>query len=392
MQPEYKAFMGKLCISIVVILPFFGGNGAKSPQELWEIHLADESDIQGFERPQNRTWLQQQGVVFFSPARLAIYQVNRRRKPAPLSRRSASGGSGNFVLLARILEANTGREIKRLQFVTTADFSNMLPTHDGKFIVRAGNIVGLFSADFDLLLSRELPVEKHAQMDYWQVGVTPSGRELALVHQQRFLDPRALKDGAQTAKGQSQADVEMMDADTFRTITKLHLPYYLPLWSAQEDFLLTTAPNQPLEDTEFGTMDLEGHWSVLRSPWTGNRVRCSYKIDLLPHDLMAGYGCGLLVVFRRSGEKLLTVSGNPSEIFASVAGAEHFVAIETDRPTSSLYELGPMQPSQIQVYDLNSGERTLSVKLTKPMLSYALSTEGLLATVEGDVLRMYRPN
>jgi len=383
--------MRKVTLVLIAILPFLGATGAKAPQAVWEAHLTGEGGIFGFERPQIRTWMQEQGVVFLSPTRLAIYQVNRKLAVAPLSRRKASGGGGNFFLLARVLDAATGHEIKHLEFVTTADFSSILPTHDGKFIVRAGDIMELFSADFEPLLPWSLPPEKHAQLDYWQVDVTPSGQEVALVHQQRFLDPMPLQVGAQTSRAGSQSDVEILNADTFQTVRKLHLDFYLPAWSAHERFLLTTAPNRPLEDTEFGTLDFEGHWKVLSPTWAGRREPCAYKIDLLEHDLMAGYGCGLLVVFAESAEKRLSVSARLDENFTSVAGADHYLAVETDKAVASLYAPPYMQPAQIQVYDLNSGERILSVKLRSSAVRYAVSTQGVLAVVDGDRLSVYKP-
>jgi len=381
--------MRKVTLLLIAILPFLGATGARSPQPVWEARLTGEGDIFGFARPQTRTWMQEQGVVFLSPTRLAIYQVNRKPAPAPLSRRKLSGGSGNFFLLARVLDADTGQEIKRLEFVTTADFSGILPTHDGKFIVRAGDIMELFSADLEPLMSWNLPLEKRAQIDYWQVGVTPSGAQVALVHQQRFLDPVTLQGGGQSSKAQSQADVEILDADTFESVRKLHLPFYLPAWSAHERFLLTSAPNRPLEDTEFGTLDFEGQWKALSAPWPEHREPCAYKIDLLEHELMAAYGCGILVVSTESGQKrVLTLSAGAGENFASVAGADHYLAVEMEKPLS---EMVYQQPSQVQVYDLNSGQRILSVKLRNSAVRYAVSTQGVLAVVEGDMLRVYKP-
>lgn len=374
-------------------LAFLGANGAKMPQPLWQVRLNGEGGILSFERPASRIWLAQEGVAFVSARRLVIYQVNHTAERAPLSARMASGGAGNFVLVLRFIEAETGREIKRMDFVTSAtEFSGVLPTHDGKFIVRVGDIVGLFSPDFDLLLSRRLPLEKHAQTDNWEVGVTPSGREVAFVHQERFVDPSAATGGSQNPTAGSKADVEIADADTFKTITQMHLPFYLPAWSLDEHFLLSTQPNRPLEDTEFGTLDFEGHWSGLRPSWA-EKHPCQYAMDLLPHDLMAGYGCGLLVVFPESSEPLLRISES-SEAFASVAGADHYLAIETVDATPGLYGLSKfpfLEPSQIMVYDLNSRRRILAVKIKSSVVKYAISSDGVLAVVDGDVLRVYRP-
>jgi hypothetical protein len=85
------------------------------------------------------------------------------------------------------------------------------------------------------------------------------------------------------------------------------------------------------------------------------------------------------------------VSASLDENFASVAGADHYLAVETDKAVASLYAPPYMQPAQIQVYDLNSGERTLSVKLRSSAVRYAVSTQGVLAVVDGDRLSVYKP-
>ena len=193
----------RLFIAAMALL-FVQSGSARSAHELWKFKLTGEDGIQRFDRPRDLMWLAQQGIVFLSPERLLIYQVNRRREPAPLTARTASGGGGNFVLVARVFDVKTGVEIKRLQFVTSADFSSIAPTHDGKFIVRAGGLMALYYADFHPLVVRKLLQGTDAMLDYWQISVTPSGKQVALVHQHRFGE---LKGARGFVPGKSEADV-----------------------------------------------------------------------------------------------------------------------------------------------------------------------------------------
>lgn len=76
-----------------------------------------------------------------------------------------------------------------------------------------------------------------------------------------------------------------------------------------------------------------------------------------------------------------------SESFGPVVGADHYFAVEFLK----LQGLQHLRPTRIQVYDLKSGELTIPVRLENDSVSYALSPEGLLAVVDGDVLKLYQP-
>jgi hypothetical protein len=384
--------MRTMYAAIVAVLLAGSASRAKLPHEIWNIKLTGEGGVLTFERPRDRIWTRQQGVLFLTPERLAIYQVNRTLRLAPLRGRSSSGGGGNFFLLVRIFDTHTGQEIRRMQLLTTAEYSSIAATHDGRFMVRTGNLVSLFSRNFDLLLSRELPLMKEAEIEYWQVGVTSSGDQIALVHQQRFMDLGAVQAGGLPLETKSEADVEMLDADTFQTIRKLHLPHYLPTWSATDRSLLTLPPPSLLTRPEFGLMDFEGRWAAVRLPKMQAYHDCSPNMDLLQHDLMAARGCGGLVVFSDSGEQVLTLPERQTEQFESVAGADHYLAIETAEFVQAINGLPGMQPSEIQVYDLESRENTMSVKAKTPSVAYAVSTEGVLAVVDGNGLKVYQPH
>lgn len=383
--------MRTMCIAIMAVLLVGSPSKARLPHEIWSLKLTGEGGILTFERPRDRIWTRQQGVVFLTPERLAIYQVNRTLKLAPLRERSASGGGGNFFLLVRIFDTHTGQEIKRMQLLTTAEYSSVVPTHDGRFIVRTGNLFSLFSRNFDLLLSRDLPLAKEAEIEYWQVGVTSSGDQIALVHQQRFMDLGAVQAGGLPLETRSEADVEMLDADTFQTIRRLHLPHYLPTWSATDRSLLTLNPPSPLIHSEFGFMDFEGQWTAVRLPKMQAYHDCAPNLDLLQHDLIAARGCGGLVVFSDAGEQVLTLPEHQTERFESVASADHYLATETAEFAPSINWRPGMQPSEIQVYDLESRANTMSVKPKTSSVAYAVSTEGILAVVDGDVLKVYQP-
>src|SRR5882757_2115865 len=107
-----------LCCPVPVI--------AQSAQPKWRVDLRERYEFQAFDRTVNFRWTLHQGVLFLSPDRLLVYQVNRSRGPAKLSARDASGGSGNFNLEIKVLNAQDGTEIKSLQLTTNAEFSKVI--------------------------------------------------------------------------------------------------------------------------------------------------------------------------------------------------------------------------------------------------------------------------
>ena len=152
---------------------------AQSAQPKWKVDLTQRYGFQAFDRTINFRWTLHQGLLFISPERLLVYQVNRSRAATKLQARDASGGSGNFILEIKVLDAQDGSEIKSLQLPTNAEFSKVLATRDGKFIVRTGDILYLYSADFTRLASHPLPLKRQVQEEGWQIGVSPSGDEVA---------------------------------------------------------------------------------------------------------------------------------------------------------------------------------------------------------------------
>ena len=96
----------------------------------------------------------------FRPKDFLCIRSTVRAQQTRLAPRDASGGSGNFILEIKILNAADGSEIKSLQLPTNAEFSKVIATRDGKFIVRTGDILYLYSADFTRLASHALPLKR----------------------------------------------------------------------------------------------------------------------------------------------------------------------------------------------------------------------------------------
>ncbi|SRR6266700_1082662 len=359
----------------------------------WQINLKDKYGFESFDRTFISTWSRQQDVVFISPEKVLVYQVSRSREMARLATRDASGGGGNFTLTATILDVHDGREIKQLHFPTNPEFSKIMATHNGKFIVRTGDVLYLYSADFERLASRNLPMKRKVIEEAWQIGVTPSGGEVALVHQQVFhrnqLTVESVVDSA-------DADVEVLNADTLQTTKTFSLVWFLHAWTAGENFLVTSAPQPSPNSGTFGLLNFEGKWSPLKPDWYSDKNPCSYQMEALDHQLFVAYGCGNLSVFPQNGEKVFSFKTGSKELVGAVTGSGDRMAVLFERrvmmtPTSGNVPIFANQPLRIDIFELKTKSRELTAVLHGDRIYYALSELGALAVVDGAVLEVFPP-
>lgn len=366
---------------------------AESAQPKWTVDLRQRYEFQAFDRTINFRWTLHQGVIFISPERVLVYQVNRSRGPAKLAARDASGGSGNFILEIRVLNALDGSEVKSLELPTNAEFSKVIATRDGRFIVRTGDILYLYSSDFARLASHALPLKRVTQEEGWQIGVSPSGDEVELVHQQIFK--RDALSAASTVQ-KAQADVEVLSADNLAMIKSFSMPVFLAAWYAADHSLLSSSPTTWAPAATFGLLAFDGQWSPLMPDWSSAEHPCAYQAVALEHQLFAAFGCGNLSVFPRTGEKLFSLKTGTKEFVGSVLGGGDYLAIQWERhfvqhDTSANIPIAMAQPLRLDLYGLRSSHPLLSVGLHHGNIYYAVSENGALAVVDGTSLEFFSP-
>ena len=162
-----------------------------------------------------------------------------------------------------MFNAKDGSEIKSLDLPTNADFSKIMPTHDGRFIVRTGDIsFTLYSANFEKVASRssavkEAPVRGRGLAD-WRIAFR---RRSCRGPSAGFSSQRALS--ATSAIEKAASDVEVLNADTLQLARSFTVPSIWEYWSAANHFLLTSTP-QPSASAPpglFGALNIDGTWS-----------------------------------------------------------------------------------------------------------------------------------
>jgi hypothetical protein len=372
---------------LAFVLLWQSHGSAQGLQEAWKANLQEQYQYQNFDRDIVRNWVSQQGVVFLTPQEIAVYQVSKRPSSAQLGARDTSGGAGNFFLDVKILDAQDGRLIKALHLPTSATFSKVAPTHDGRFIVRTGEVLYLYSLDFQQLASRDLPLKRLAPLEEWEVNVSHSGQHVVLAHQKLFLHEQSAVEGDMDA-GQSSVDIEILDADSLRTVKTFSVSNYMSHWSVGDNFLVGIHPTASSRFEEFGRMDFNGQWTSLNSLWKVPRNSCSYQMDALEHQFVAVYGCNRLFVLSPAGEKIFSAKTGSNESFVSVTNADSYLAAESDRPEVRFGNT-VAKPVRIELYDLDRKAVLKWVSVEGATVYYDVSKKGDLAVVDGTELKLY---
>jgi hypothetical protein len=364
---------------------------AQTPEPVWKINITEKYGFQAFDRTINFRWTLHQGVLFISPERVLVYQVNRLRTPVKLSERDASGGSGNFILQIRVLDAKDGSEVKSFDLPTNADFSKIMPTHDGKFIVRTGDILYLYSANFERLASRLLPLKRQVQEEAWEIGVSPSGRKVALVHQQIF---RRNPVSATSAIEKASSDIEILNADTLQLIEGFSVPSVWDYWNESDQLLLASTP-QPSASAAglFGEFTVDGVWSPLLPSWYSPKQACSYHMEALQHDLFAAFGCGHFSVFPRAGPDVFLMKNKSDDFVSTLMQAGEYYAVEIDHRTI-LWTAGNVpvaraQPLFVDLYDLKGTVALMSIPVHTSNIYFAVSAQGSMIVGDGTSLAFF---
>jgi len=357
---------------------------AGNPRPVWTIDL-EKHDFRTFQTQINLTWSKQQNVVFLASGRLIIYQVNQLAEPARLSARNSSGGAGNFFLEIRVLDVRDGHLIQALRLPTDATFSTILPTRSGKLVVRTGETLRLCTQEFQTLASRTLPLESEDPIEFWQTGVSPSGGHIALVHEMATPSPMLITDEEATS------EIEILDADTLKTVKKFRVSQRLSPWSAGDGFLVTADPGHVVGERRFGFLDFEGNWTALAVQGD----KCNYHLSALGLRSLAARGCGRLAVLSTSGEKLFARNVASHDIVGSVRLSGRYLAMELDHqimgsiPGANFPIMVP-KPERLELYDLDTKKLLLSIAVKSKNLYYAISDNGALAVIEGSTLAVYR--
>jgi hypothetical protein len=365
--------------------------GASNPSR-WKMNLEKSQGLQRFNREVSALWMTQQGVLFLTPEQVLVYQVNRAAQPPTLAPRDASGGAGHFLLNIKLLSTQDGHLIKALDLPTNGALSSVTATGTGGFVARTGTTLSLYSADFRLMASRELPVEREGPFDDWQFGVSPSGASVVLLHEQVFSAAEVLSDNTVLHDGRAKVDVEVLDTDTLRPKKTFVLSHTLPFWALTDDVLISSNPAHSYSDGQVGTLDFDGNWSPMRADSKLTKSPCPYSLSAIDQQRFVLYGCDAFTVISSAGKSLFA-HNDGRFVFRSVAASGAYMAVACDhyrlgRETLDSNTVLGTRADRIEVYDLDKHARLLSLSVHNERAFFAISGEGDLVVVDGATLEM----
>jgi hypothetical protein len=364
-------------IRLVLVLVVLVGISELPPLacgQSWTKSLKAEYGLRAFNRSDFKPWTRQQGIRFITADLIAVYQVSRTERRPELQARDESGGGGSFRINIVFVNIRDGRQVTKLELPTNGEISSVLPTHDGNFLVRTGNIVHLYSAAFEQISSKHLPLGGNTRLEWWEVRVTPSGNNILLAHHRDF-----------GFKQESKVDLQLLNADTLQDIRSIPVSLLLG-WSAGDDFIVSEMPNNI---GEVGVMNFAGQ----RIASVKAREDCPHSsvIQALAMDRTAQILCREDLFIRSLGSEVIfsrQLTGR--EVFVSVASAANMLAAAIERPTVNLFDTGkPLQPLRIALYDLSRQRELLSAKVKHVGFQYDVSSNGGLAIVDGEMMSIY---
>jgi hypothetical protein len=358
-----------------------GPRAPAKPKSRWQVNVIEKFGFEPFSRGISRNWYQQQGVVFLSAEKILIYQVRQRQDIAPLSRRDASGGGGNFFVQLEVLDAKDGHEVRNLRLPTNVMANRVLPLRQGRFLVETGDVLYLYSEDFRRLASKELP-SRPGESDWWEMDVSPSGKVLVLARS-------SLEDLFPMKKSGRPIDVEILNADTLQKIGSFAVDR-LPVWSTSEDAIICA---DPLGRQEIGFLDHSGNWKPITTHKTA--LRGLQGIRVLAHRRVAFFGPTILEIIYGSGSPV--VARYNVGYLNAVRNADDFLAthvVEGPPIFASLYlrkdaSLPAVGPSEIELYNLDTRQVVTKLSFLESVSSFDVSTQGDVAVIHGSQLEVF---
>ncbi|HLW52666.1 MAG TPA: hypothetical protein VKW06_07465 [Candidatus Angelobacter sp.] len=386
--------MKALRVRIVALL--FGGSFlfAMPQPGGWTIPM-ENLGLNRFDRVPTTQWIGQQGITFIGGDRLLVYQVGRTSGQAKLGPRAPGGGAGNFLLIIKVLTPDDGRVIKTLALVTNANISQVLATRDGRFLVRSGFVLTLYSENYEPLVSRELKLEKQTDVEDWKIRVSPSGDQIVLLHEQVFSSPEILADGSVLHDGKARVDVEVLDAATLQPSKTFTLEHTMPFWSPAEGFLVSSNPAHSYSDQQVGLLTFDGKWSPMRTDFKLPKSSCGYTASAMDRQLIVVHGCETFTVLSLQGKRVFSRKDGRFA-FTSARARGQYVALQCDH-----HRTGFTLPShtselttdvdRIQVFDTEKRMLVLEYRLQHPRVYYAISSRGELGVADGPALSLARP-
>lgn len=363
--------------------------GGPCPAPLWTVDLASKYNFGAFSGTKHPTpvWNAQRGVVFTLPDVLVVYHVEQAQIGPGLEQRQADEGGGRFLLRAIFVDARNGNQLRELHWTTTAtDTSQLYATHGGRFLVRTGSLLRLYSPDFQQIASMSLPIDSGGALNYTLVEIVPPGRFFFVEHhwdkgrngpwgeEKSLVDADTLK----IVQNPTAADVALWPGASsyfpgLGTLPAASMPQYRRVWQNGNQDLQVLEKRNDEHTHPYKYCAYQMFVGVTYQTWG----TCE-KVELRMPDARLWWHLEF-----RDHVSFLRIAGNT-------------LALELDHWSWDPLDLGlPPKPLRIVVYNVDQkiAECSIDLKETRKdqTFDFAVSPDGLLALRLGNELSVYKP-
>jgi hypothetical protein len=345
----------------------------RSAQPLWSFDLS-ASGYQGAETTRDSVFSissLNEGIAFTDSGTVVAYFVTKAETPELSNRKDAKLGSP-FHLRA-VFGDISGRKITSTNDWPTRAFPSwLMPTADGKLIIRTGDSLQLYSAQFSLVKERSLEASGR-RFESWHVKGSPSGKVLWLDHEE------------------GGSNVEVLDSSSLQRISAWEQEA-LGSWFSVSDHAIAKSPvNSPQQVI---VKNLGGQWRVLYDAGPGV---CSSEPNFVSDNMLITGPCGSVGLISTSGEVLMKDKIPKGEhIEGDVAASRNgkMAAVSLMRTKGGAFDTSIRRSSTtVLVYDLERRSVVLRVEvnpLPKSSYHFALSPDGaFLAVMTDSIVKIY---
>lgn len=312
-----------------------------------------------------------EGIAFTRDGTVVAYFVTKAEAPELSNRKDAKLGSP-FRLRAVFADV-AGRKIAATNDWPTRAFPSwLMPTADGKLIIRTGDSLQLYSSQFSLV--KERPLETSGKrFESWHVRGSPSGRVLWLDHE----------DG--------ESKVEVLDASSLQQLSAWEQETLGPWFSVSDHAIAKRPVGNPQRVV---IKSIKGQWHVLYDAGPGS---CLGQPSFVNDSMLITGPCDSVGLISTSGEILMKDKIRKGEhveedVVASQNGK--MAAVSLMRTKGGAFDTTIRRSSTtVLVYDLERRTVVLRAEVNpipKSSYHFALSPDGaFLGVMTDSVIYVY---
>jgi hypothetical protein len=312
-----------------------------------------------------------EGVSFIDNRTVVAYFVTKDDITEFSNRRDVKQGSP-FRLRA-VFGDLSGRKVTSTKDWPTREFQSwVMPTSDGKFVVRAAESLQLYSPDFLLVKEYSLAATGR-RFESWHVEASPSGKIL-------WLDD----------EGDGKSRIQVLDMNTFNQLASWDEQLLGGLFSVSNQAISKRPVQYPQRVI---IKSIGGPWHILYDESGG----CVTEPTFVNDEALITGPCGTLGLISTSGQILMTEKipkgvHLESEIAASRNG--RMAAVSLMRTKGGAFDTAIRRSATtVVVYDLEQRRSVLRVNvdpIPKSSYHFALSPDGAsLAVMTDSIIKLY---